>query len=111
MFTAMGLADEDAVQVVAAFDRSDEAMLNAVKTLEFGIVESERRSPYTAMTVSGCCFSEPHRVSRRLRCAPPGEARLRCRQTLRGAWAAQGETGLEDVTSPQVGSGSEPTNR
>ena len=56
MFADMGLAEDDVVDVVAAFDRSDEAMLNAMKALEFGIVDSERRSPYTAMAMSGLLF-------------------------------------------------------
>ena len=56
MFADMGLANEDVEYVVTAFDRSDEAMLNAMKVLEFGIVDSERRSPYTAMTMSGLLF-------------------------------------------------------
>jgi VIT1/CCC1 family predicted Fe2+/Mn2+ transporter len=56
MFTDMGLLEKDLSQVVAAFDRSDEAMLNAMKALEFGVVDSERRSPYTAMTMSGLLF-------------------------------------------------------
>lgn len=42
--------------VVAAFDRSDDAILNAMKALEFGFVESERRSPYRAMVASGGLF-------------------------------------------------------
>jgi predicted membrane protein (TIGR00267 family) len=42
--------------VVAAFDHSDEAILNAMKALEFGFVESERRSPYLAMLASGALF-------------------------------------------------------
>jgi predicted membrane protein (TIGR00267 family) len=41
---------------VAAFDHSDEAILNAMKALEFGFVESERRSPYRAMLASGVLF-------------------------------------------------------
>jgi VIT1/CCC1 family predicted Fe2+/Mn2+ transporter len=41
---------------VAAFDRSDLAMLNAMKSLEFGVVESERRSPVKAMVFSGGLF-------------------------------------------------------
>ena len=52
----MGVADEDLDGIVSAFDRSDEAMLNAMKALEFGFVESERRSPFLAMTVSGVLF-------------------------------------------------------
>jgi VIT1/CCC1 family predicted Fe2+/Mn2+ transporter len=56
MFGDMGLRDEDVGMVVAAFDRSDEAILNAMKALEFGFVESERRSPYRAMFASGLLF-------------------------------------------------------
>ncbi len=56
MFSNMGLLDDDVPKVVAAFDRSDEAILNAMKALEFGVVESERRSPYRAMAYSGLLF-------------------------------------------------------
>jgi predicted membrane protein (TIGR00267 family) len=56
MFSDMGIADADLEGVVSAFARSDEAMLNAMKALEFGFVESERRSPYWAMLASGLLF-------------------------------------------------------
>jgi predicted membrane protein (TIGR00267 family) len=56
MFADMGIAAEDVEGVVAAFDRSDKAILNAMKALEFGHVESERRSPYRAMAASGGLF-------------------------------------------------------
>jgi vacuolar iron transporter family protein len=56
MFVDMGLGDDDVDTVVAAFDRSDEALLNAMKALEFGAPESERRSPYRAMGFSGLLF-------------------------------------------------------
>ena len=56
MFADMGLHPEDVDLVVSAFDRSDEALLGAMKALEFGIVDSERRSPYTAMFASGGLF-------------------------------------------------------
>jgi VIT1/CCC1 family predicted Fe2+/Mn2+ transporter len=56
MFGDMGIREEDVGMVVAAFDRSDEAILNAMKALEFGFVESERRSPYRAMFASGLLF-------------------------------------------------------
>jgi hypothetical protein len=56
MFGDMGLRHEDVDMVVAAFDRSDDAILNAMKALEFGFVESERRSPYRAMLASGGLF-------------------------------------------------------
>ncbi len=56
MFANMGVAAEDLDGVVAAFDRSDDALLNAMKALEFGVVDSERRSPYKAMLYSGVLF-------------------------------------------------------
>ncbi|MFP5331341.1 MAG: VIT1/CCC1 transporter family protein [Acidimicrobiia bacterium] len=56
MFADMGLAEDDLDDVVAAFDRSDTALLNAMKALEFGAPDSERRSPYRAMMFSGILF-------------------------------------------------------
>lgn len=56
MFTDMGVGADDVEMMVAAFDRSDEAILNAMKALEFGFVDSQRRSPYRAMTASGVLF-------------------------------------------------------
>ena len=56
MFEEMGLHENDLDSVVTAFDRSDEALLNAMKALEFGAPEPERRSPYKAMTFSGLLF-------------------------------------------------------
>lgn len=56
MFADMGLLADDVDTVVDAFDRSDEAILNAMKSLEFGVVDSEKRSPYMAMAISGVLF-------------------------------------------------------
>lgn len=56
MFEDMGIHEEDLDTVVAAFDRSDRALLNAMKALEFGAPDSERRSPYKAMGFSGLLF-------------------------------------------------------
>jgi vacuolar iron transporter family protein len=56
MFTDMGITPEDLETVVAAFNRSDETLLSAMKSLEFGVVDSERRSPYKAMFFSGILF-------------------------------------------------------
>ncbi len=56
MFADMGIHGDDVEGIVAAFDRSDKAILNAMKALEFGHVESERRSPYRAMAMSGGLF-------------------------------------------------------
>ena len=55
-FEDMGVADEELDSVVAAVSRSDDTLLNAMASLEFGVVESERRSPYRAMLVSGILF-------------------------------------------------------
>lgn len=55
-FADMGVAADDMDGVVAAFARSDETLLNAMKSLEFGVADSERRSPYMAMFVSGALF-------------------------------------------------------
>lgn len=55
-FTEMGVRHEDLDQVMAAFGDNDEALLSAMAALEFGMVESERRSPYLAMAASGALF-------------------------------------------------------
>lgn len=55
-FTDMGVSDDDMDRVVAAFTRSDETLLSAMKALEFGVADSERRSPYMAMFMSGALF-------------------------------------------------------
>lgn len=55
MFAAMGVREDHLDGLVAAFD-DDEALLNAMKALEFGAVDSERRSPYKAMAFSGILF-------------------------------------------------------
>ena len=56
MFEEMGIHPEDLDGVVAAFDRSDTALLNSMKALEFGVIDSERRSPYKAMFYSALLF-------------------------------------------------------
>jgi VIT1/CCC1 family predicted Fe2+/Mn2+ transporter len=55
-FRDMGVSEDDLPTVVDAFARDDTTLLNAMKSLEFGIVDSERRSPYTAMAMSGGLF-------------------------------------------------------
>lgn len=55
-FEDMGVNEEDIDAVVSAFSDNDEALLNAMAALEFGVVESERRSPYRAMAASGLLF-------------------------------------------------------
>lgn len=56
MFADIGIAPEHLEGVVAAFSRDDEVLLNSMKVLEFGIVDTERRSAYTAMFLSGLLF-------------------------------------------------------
>ena len=55
-FTDMAVVPDDLEDAVAIFSRDDEVLLNAMKALEFGIVDTERRSPYTAMYVSSGLF-------------------------------------------------------
>ena len=56
MFRDMGVTEDVLPTAVAAFTSDDETLLNAMKALEFGIVEGERRSPLTAMAASGVLF-------------------------------------------------------
>ncbi|MBW3667060.1 MAG: VIT1/CCC1 transporter family protein [Actinobacteria bacterium] len=55
-FREMGVAPQDLDAVLSGFSNNDKALLNAMAALEFGVVESERRSPYWAMTASGLLF-------------------------------------------------------
>ena len=56
MFGDMGVREEDLEQVVTALTHDDETVLNAMKILEFGLIDAERRSPRRAMAVSGLLF-------------------------------------------------------
>ena len=56
MFGEMGLGKEDVERIVEALDRDDEAFLKVMMALEFGVVEEERRSAYTAAALSGFLF-------------------------------------------------------
>ena len=56
MFGDMGLGTEDVERIVEALDRDDDAFLKVMMALEFGVVEEERRSPYTAAVLSGFLF-------------------------------------------------------
>lgn len=51
MFGDMGLDGDDLEEVVRIIDGNDEAMLGVMAGLEFGVVDTERRSPWLA------CFS------------------------------------------------------
>jgi vacuolar iron transporter family protein len=55
-FGDMGVDEQHLDGVMRAFEDNDQAMLGAMKSLEFGIVDSERRSPYRAMAASGGLF-------------------------------------------------------
>lgn len=55
-FGDMGVAEEEMDGVMAGFEENDQALLNAMAALEFGVVDSERRSPYRAMVASGLLF-------------------------------------------------------
>ena len=56
LFRDIGIAEEDLPDVVRAFSRDDQTLLNAMKVMEFGMVDSEERSPITAMLMSGGLF-------------------------------------------------------
>lgn len=55
-FVDMGVREEHMEGVMDGFAGNDKALLNAMAALEFGIVDSERRSPYRAMVMSGGLF-------------------------------------------------------
>lgn len=52
----MGIDGDDLDTAAEIFTSDDTRLLNAMKILEFGIVEKERRSPYVAMAASGATF-------------------------------------------------------
>ena len=56
LFRDIGVADEDLPAAVRAFSRDDQTLLNTMKVMEFGMVDSEERSPITAMLMSGGLF-------------------------------------------------------
>lgn len=55
-FSDMGVEAGDLDKTMSAFESNDTALLNAMAALEFGVVDSERRSPYRAMFASGLLF-------------------------------------------------------
>lgn len=56
MFRDIGITEGDLPEVVRAFSKNDATLLNAMKVMEFGIVDSEERSPTTAMLMSSGLF-------------------------------------------------------
>lgn len=56
MFGDLGFEPADAERIVEIVDADDEAFLKVMMALEFGVVDTERRSPVTAMLMSGLLF-------------------------------------------------------
>jgi len=56
MFGELGFAAPDAERIVEIVDADDEAFLQVMMALEFGVVDTERRSPIAAMLMSGLLF-------------------------------------------------------
>lgn len=55
-FADMGVSEGRMDEVMSGFEDNDTALLGAMKALEFGVVDSERRSPIRAMLASGGLF-------------------------------------------------------
>ncbi len=56
MLGDLGIEGNDLDEAVEIFAKDDERLLNSMKVMEFGMVDSEERSPYAAMAVSGLLF-------------------------------------------------------
>lgn len=56
VFRDIGIAEGDLPDVVRAFSQDDQTLLNAMKVMEFGVVDSEERSPIKAMLMSSGLF-------------------------------------------------------
>ena len=56
MLSELDIAGDDLDTAVSILSSNDERLLNSMKVLEFGMVDSEERSPYAAMFVSGLTF-------------------------------------------------------
>ncbi len=57
MLAELGIEATDLEHAVAIFSRDDERLLNSMKVMEFGMVDSEERSPYAAMVASALFFA------------------------------------------------------
>lgn len=55
-FEDVGVHDDDIEAAMDIFSRDDRVLLGTMKVFEFGLVESERRSPLLAMATSGLLF-------------------------------------------------------
>ena len=56
MFGDLGFSPDEAERIVEIVDADDEAFLKVMMALEFGVVDTERRSPIAAMFASGLLF-------------------------------------------------------
>ena len=56
MFGDLGFQPEDAERIVEIVDADDDAFLKVMMALEFGVVDTERRSPWMAAIMSGLLF-------------------------------------------------------
>lgn len=57
MLAELGIEANDLEEAVAIFSSDDERLLNSMKVLEFGMVDSEERSPFAAMVTSAVFFA------------------------------------------------------
>jgi VIT1/CCC1 family predicted Fe2+/Mn2+ transporter len=57
MLGDLGIEGADLDDAVEIFARDDARLLNSMKVMEFGMVDSEERSPYAAMVASGVFFA------------------------------------------------------
>ena len=57
MLGDLGIGGDDLDEAVEIFARDDERLLNSMKVMEFGMVDSEERSPYAAMFASAIFFT------------------------------------------------------
>ncbi|MGQ0847613.1 MAG: VIT1/CCC1 transporter family protein [Actinomycetota bacterium] len=56
LFRDIGVKESELDATVQAFSQDDQTLLNAMKVMEFGLVDSEQRSPFKAMFMSGGLF-------------------------------------------------------
>lgn len=57
MLGNMGIDGPDLDHAVELFAKDDKRLLNSMKVMEFGVVDSEERSPYAAMVASALLFT------------------------------------------------------
>ena len=57
MLADLDISGTDLEEAVQIFAKDDERLLNSMKVMEFGMVDTEERSPYAAMVASGLFFT------------------------------------------------------